>query len=115
MNDGIIRVSNRIKQEISDLYNIKNSVSRRWQKALLDDDYLGSVAFDLQSFYQGVERVFEIIAKSIDRSVPDGEKWHKILLEQMASEISGRNPACCNLPGNKSISGSIQDVQACGS
>lgn len=93
MNDGIIRVSNRIKQEISDLYNIKNSVSRRWQKALLDDDYLGSVAFDLQSFYQGVERVFEIIAKSIDRSVPDGEKWHKVLLEQMASEISGIRPA----------------------
>ena len=40
-----------------------------------------------------MERSFEIIAKAIDRSVPGGEKWHKMLLEQMSNEIPGIRPA----------------------
>jgi hypothetical protein len=83
----------RIRKEIYELNQIKDSALRRWQKTLKDEDYLGSVAFDLQSFYQGVERVFEIVAKSIDPSVPSGEKWHKMLLEQMTNEIPGIRPA----------------------
>ncbi|MBW2154425.1 MAG: hypothetical protein JRH18_22510 [Deltaproteobacteria bacterium] len=55
-----------------------------------DEDYLGSVAFDLHSFYQGVERIFEAIAKSIDRTVPSGDRWHKSLLAQMTEEIPGK-------------------------
>jgi hypothetical protein len=70
---------------------------RRWQKTSEDEDYLGSVGFDLQSFYQGVERVFETIAKSIDRSLPTGDKWHKMLLEQRGNEVSGIRPAVISM------------------
>ena len=66
---------------------------RRWQKALRDEDYLGSVASDLHSLYQGVERIFEAFAKSIDRTVPSGDRWHKKLLVQMTEEIPGIRPA----------------------
>ena len=93
MSSEVIGIVKRIRKEISELYKIKDSALRRWQKTLKDEDYLGSVAFDLQSFYQGVERVFEIISKSIDQSVPDGEKWHKMLLEQMTKKIPGIRPA----------------------
>jgi hypothetical protein len=93
VSSEVIGIVKRIRKEVSELYKIKDSALRRWQKTLKDEDYLGSVAFDLQSFYQGVERSFEIIAKSIDRSVPGGEKWHKMLLEQMANEIPGIRPA----------------------
>lgn len=58
-----------------------------------DEDYFGSVAFDLHSFYQGVERIFEAIAKSIDRTVPSGDGWHRSLLVQMTEEIAGIRPA----------------------
>ena len=78
MSAEVIRITKRIRREISELYEIKKLALRRWQKTLRDEDYLGSVAFDLQGFYQGVERVFEIVAKSIDRSVPDGENLLKI-------------------------------------
>ena len=61
------------------------------------------MAFDLQSFYQGVERVFETIAKSIDRSVPTGEKWHKMLLEQMANEVSGIRPAVISMETRQAL------------
>ena len=49
---------------------------------------LGSV---LHSFYNGLENIFEIIAKNVDNKVPSGNKSHQELLHQMASENSYRN------------------------
>jgi len=83
----------RIENEVAEIKEIRDLALRRWQKALRDEDYLGSVAFDLHSFYQGVERIFEAIAKSIDRNVPSGDRWHKRLLVQMTEEIPGIRPA----------------------
>ena len=93
MSEELTGIAKRIRREIPELDKLKDHALRRWQKALKDEDYLGSVGFDLQSFYQGVESVFETVAKSIDRSVPSGEKWHKMLLDQMANEVSGIRPA----------------------
>jgi hypothetical protein len=93
VSEEFIAIAKRIRREISELDKIREHAMRRWQKVSKDPDYLGSVGFDLQSFYQGVERVFQTIAKSIDRSVPSGEKWHKTLLEQMANEVTGIRPA----------------------
>ncbi len=55
---------------------------------LFDMTILGSV---LHSFYNGLENIFEIIAKNIDGIVPNGNKSHQELLHQMASENSKRN------------------------
>ena len=55
---------------------------------LFDMTILGSV---LHSFYNGLENIFEIIAKNIDGNVPSGNKSHQELLHQMASENSSRN------------------------
>ena len=55
---------------------------------LFDMTILGSV---LHSFYNGLESIFEIIAKNIDNSVPTGNKSHQELLHQMASENNVRN------------------------
>ena len=57
------------------------------QADLFDMTILGSV---LHSFYNGLENIFEIIAKNIDRNVPSGNKSHQELLHQMASENSMR-------------------------
>jgi hypothetical protein len=97
VSEDLTRIAKRIRREITQLDRIREHALRRWQKALQDEDYLGSVGFDLQSFYQGVERVFEIVAKSIDRSVPAGRMWHKMLLEQMANEVIGIRPAVISM------------------
>lgn len=55
---------------------------------LFDMTILGSV---LHSFYNGLENIFEIIAKNIDRNVPSGNKSHQELLHQMASENGFRS------------------------
>lgn len=49
---------------------------------------LGSV---LHSFYNGLENIFNIIAKNIDSSVPTGNKSHQELLHQMAIKNSMRD------------------------
>ena len=54
---------------------------------LFDMTILGSV---LHSFYNGLENIFEIIAKNIDKDMPTGNKSHQELLHQMASETANR-------------------------
>ncbi len=93
MRKELDQVCRRIENEASEIKKIRDLALRRWQKALRDEDYLGSVAFDLHSFYQGVERIFEAFAKSIDRTVPSGDGWHKRLLVQMTEEVPGIRPA----------------------
>ncbi len=93
MRKELDQLCRRIENEVAEIKEIRDLALRRWKKALRDEDYLGSVAFDLHSFYQGVERIFEAFAKSIDRTVPSGDRWHKVLLAQMTEEIRGIRPA----------------------
>ena len=55
---------------------------------LFDMTIIGRV---LHSFYNGIENIFEIIAKNIDKSIPTGNKSHQELLHQMASENNKRS------------------------
>ena len=44
----------------------------------------------LNSFYTGLERIFERIAKEIDTKKPEGERWHIELLNQVARQTESR-------------------------
>ena len=57
------------------------------------DVYLESVALNLHGFYSGLERLFELIARHVDRALPAGEGWHHDLLQEMTKEIAERRPA----------------------
>ncbi len=63
MSAEVIRIAKRIRREISELYKIKELALRRWQKTLRDEDYLGSVAFDLPGLF-----VFFGFSRAIERS-----------------------------------------------
>ncbi|RKU37304.1 hypothetical protein C6495_02115 [Candidatus Poribacteria bacterium] len=51
-----------------------------------------SIAIKLTEVYEGVETIFERIARRVDRHVPDSEKWHNELLQQMAACRAERPP-----------------------
>lgn len=55
--------------------------------------YLESVALNLHAFYSGLERLFELIARDVDRVLRAGEGWHHDLLQQMTKEIAETRPA----------------------
>jgi len=42
-----------------------------------------AIASVLHSFYNGVESIFLLIAKKVDKNIPSGQKWHNDLLKQM--------------------------------
>ena len=43
-------------------------------------------------FIQGIERIFEDIARTMERSIPKDVEWHQDLLLQMSAEISSIRP-----------------------
>jgi hypothetical protein len=80
---------------LQELQGVINRVVQLSQKAQQtgDDGYWDGVALNLHSFYGGVERIFEDIARTMDESVPSGPGWHADLLLQIASEIATLRPA----------------------
>ena len=89
---GLLR--QKVEIELSELLTVAAEIQRLLDKVerSQDLDYLGAVAMNLQSFYTGVERIFLLIAKSVDLSIPTGERWHQILMEQLAAEIDTVRP-----------------------
>ncbi|HAA02069.1 MAG TPA: hypothetical protein DCE18_01715 [Syntrophobacteraceae bacterium] len=85
----------RVREELKELEDIVSRAERLMAKARErgDEDYLDGVALNLQSFYTGVERIFESIARDIDTSIPSGPEWHRDLLLQLSTELPGTRPA----------------------
>jgi len=91
------RLANRIRNEISDMEIVIQRMQKALQQANKNPDdqgfYLDSVALNLHNFYSGIERLFELIARYVDRSIPKGETWHRDLLQQMAKDTPDLRPA----------------------
>ena len=51
---------------------------------------LAALSQVLISFYTGLERIFERVARRIDHSLPQGERWHTDLLHQVARPTDER-------------------------
>lgn len=80
-----------IEAELSNMQVAVATTARLLEKVQQteDDDYLGSIALNLQSFYTGVERMFISVAKTVDEDVPIGDSWHQQLLNQMVIPLPG--------------------------
>ncbi len=95
MNPQAAIISARIDTELSELKLVVDRTLQAWDKAAKQDDdfYLDSVALNLHAFYSGLERIFEKLASTIDRTVPTAANWHQELLTQMQTEIPTVRPA----------------------
>ena len=57
----------------------------------------------LHDFYTGIEKIFESIAKEVDRRLPSGEEWHSELLQQMTLDIPGLRPPAISTHTEKKL------------
>ncbi len=77
----------RIRGEAADLDQVVERTRRGWSlahKASVEQyAYVDSVALNLHSFYSGLEKIFELIARHVDQTLPKGDTWHRDLLQQM--------------------------------
>lgn len=89
------RLAQRILKEFQSINVALERAILAWRKfeQTSDELYVDSVALNLQGAYNGLERLFEIIARDIDRERPTGNNWHQQLLQQMAVEVEIIRPA----------------------
>jgi hypothetical protein len=87
-----ISLAGRLRESLVDLEKSVNRAVKLGKQAAKsgDDGYWDGVAFNLDSFYSGVERIFGDIALTVDGSIPEGTEWHRDLLYQVSAEVGGR-------------------------
>lgn len=96
MTDHYQEIAERIRGEVAELEHATQRALYAWSQAQQTPDeqaYVDSVALTLHGFYSGLERLFELIARHVDRELPAGDAWHRDLLEQMANEVPEVRPA----------------------
>jgi len=90
-------LADRLRGEVEDLDRAVRRALRSWEwlKVPGADQavYLDSTALNLHSFYSGLERLFELIARYLDGNLPSGETWHRDLLQAMACDVADVRPA----------------------
>jgi hypothetical protein len=89
------KLAERIRAELDEIGRVLERARDEWEEARRsnDDRYLDGVALNLHGFYSGVERIFTLIAETLDNSMPQGENWHVRLLEQMTRTVPNVRPA----------------------
>ena len=85
----------RISRHLQDVEQVVQHSEEINREAIKRDDkiYFEALALNLHSFYLGVERIFEDIARTIEQEIPAGSDWHRLLLQQMASDMPPIRPA----------------------
>jgi hypothetical protein len=97
LNSELLALRSRVESELADIERGVRSAPSTWDGACRhpeeQDHFLSSLALNLHSFYNGLERIFEVIARYFDTTFPSGEHWRRALLKQIAQEQPGARPA----------------------
>jgi hypothetical protein len=87
-------VTARIKKVKKTLEMLGKELEAMRERGTVNNDSERKRAFAslLHDFYTCIEKIFQTIAKNIDDFMPEGEQWHKALLEQMNLPLEDRRP-----------------------
>ena len=86
ISDGHTNVKDAVRLIKEALQNLEDAPAQYRRSVELE------VARYLYDFYKQLENIFERIARDIDGNLPQGEEWHKDLLQQMAEPRATRCP-----------------------
>jgi hypothetical protein len=77
----------RLQRLADDIEFVQSEATRDSQRARL---FYENLALKLHNFYNGCERIFQIVATELNSGLPEGDDWHRRLLERMSMERQGR-------------------------
>lgn len=90
-------LAERLRAELPALARVVDqatgAIERAAQQPQNKEYFIAAAAFELHSFYAGVERLLELIANDVDGGRPATQRWHRDLLAQMSLEVTGLRPA----------------------
>ena len=87
-----IRLKANIEKDLEDLERLRQEKD----EVGIEETHpriLGSILHD---FYTAIEKIFRKIAEEFDGGLPQGESWHRELLESMNLELDEIRPAVIN-------------------
>lgn len=98
-------LAGRIREYLAELEQVVERAVRFGESANKtgDEAYWDAVALNMHSYYGGLERIFDDIARTVDGNLPDGPEWHQRLLFQMSAEIQGIRPAILDRTARSSL------------
>ena len=87
----------RISDEYDKIEGTIEKIAERLEKiktapAEYREEIETTIAKNLVDCYRGIENIFRRIALDVDLRIPDGSRWHKELLTQMAEPQTERQP-----------------------
>lgn len=89
------RLARQVQVEFEQLERLLATHRTLLERSEMDEPHgieLSALAAMLHSFYTGVENLFKRVAVEIDGHVPEGDLWHRALLDQMAAPTGQRPP-----------------------
>ena len=89
------RLKRQIMEELVELDQLLRRYANLVKGAREDDpelERITALGAVLHSFYSGLEKIFERVAKRVDGKLPDGDRWHTDLLIQMSKATGQRSP-----------------------
>ena len=90
LDESLKRLIQRELREIDALLSRADELLNIAENEEPSFERLAALAQILTSFYSGLERIFERIARSVDSSIPEGQRWHSELLGQVAGPTPNR-------------------------
>jgi vacuolar-type H+-ATPase subunit I/STV1 len=107
VNKRYLELADRLRGELPDLDASIRKAKKSWKSARNaqrdQDAYLDSVALNLHAFYSGLEKLFELIARHVDGSSPEGIAWHRDLLSRMSDDVTDIRPAVISKEMSKEL------------
>jgi len=84
----------RLEDELAGLERIAQGLEAGLERAGTTPDEFATraLASYVDDFYKGCERICERIAVTLDGGLPQGERWHQVLLGQMGEPGGGERP-----------------------
>ena len=105
MSDPFVRLSRRVVDEVEKIALSLKRAQPGWHdfQSSGNDLFLDSVSLSLLGAYNGVEVIFELIARLVDQNRPKGKNWHQLLLGQMMAEVEGVRPTVISVGSGRSL------------
>lgn len=93
---GVAVLQARIEKELREIKEVVDRTEKSFGEIAQEapaDIIINGFAGYVHSFYNGLEKIFNLIAEYVDHFEPRDKAWPQELLKQMTLEIQGLRPA----------------------